>query len=206
MTQNEASGEGVSFTTSLGPSRIDRLKEQEVTSVSSYGDHCLALSSKTGTVFAWGFGNNGRLGLGDGEDAINRVEQAPKYLKFFGAPAVSSDDVVEEEAQAAGPADDKDEDDERGETEEKARGGKEENDALTIFANLRQALSGATIPASGSVAATQSQDAVIANALLDLSHERNRPPMRERFQRIQHAVTLMKYAETEYEVVPPSSV
>lgn len=31
--------------------------------VSCQGDHSLAVSEKTGTVYAWGYGNSGRLGL-----------------------------------------------------------------------------------------------------------------------------------------------
>lgn len=193
--QNEASGENSSFTTSLSPTRVDRLREQEISFLSSYADHCLAVSVKTGSVFAWGFGNNGRLGLGDGEDAINKVEQSPKYLKFFAPPAVASDDYVDEEAQVSGGEDEAAEE----ETDEKGKGEKEENDALTVFANLRQALSGNVSANSSNSSNVQTQDQAINQALSALLLERNKP--RERFQKIQHAVTLMKYAEMEYEIV-----
>lgn len=54
--------------------------------MSCFADHSLALSSKEGaelegSVWSWGYGAAGRLGL---DDATSKSEMKPRVIPFFG--------------------------------------------------------------------------------------------------------------------------
>ena len=59
----------------------------------------MAVSAKTGTVFAWGYGSFGRLGFGE-EEATNKSEQEPREIPYFehSIEAKEEEDILEEMA------------------------------------------------------------------------------------------------------------
>lgn len=67
--------------TYLPPSFIKSLDDKDITHVSCRGEHCLACSSNSGSVYGWGLGASGRLGLG--EDDTSASHQDPEINPFF---------------------------------------------------------------------------------------------------------------------------
>jgi alpha-tubulin suppressor-like RCC1 family protein len=90
----------------IPPSFVDGLRKSNATMVACDAHHSFALSSRSGSIFAWGYASDGRLGLGDDEKEKNRIsEQDPRRLEFFG----TADDSDEEDDSALDEQEDEEE-------------------------------------------------------------------------------------------------
>eukprot|EP01006_Ploeotia_vitrea_P051821 TRINITY_DN67605_c5_g3_i1.p1 TRINITY_DN67605_c5_g3~~TRINITY_DN67605_c5_g3_i1.p1 ORF type:complete len:1118 (+),score=723.53 TRINITY_DN67605_c5_g3_i1:28-3354(+) len=102
----------------LAPAHVAYLDDAEVSHISCYGDHSLAVSHRSGTVYAWGYGNNGRLGLGEEDGGGERSEQEPNVLTTFAHKKKASSIMAEleeaplmEEEAGGGPVEEEEDDD-----------------------------------------------------------------------------------------------
>lgn len=74
-TDDSKTAASVSF---LPPACVTDLTDKDISAITCWGDHSLAVSAKSGSVYAWGYGNGGRLGFG--EDGM----VVPSYVMWMG--------------------------------------------------------------------------------------------------------------------------
>jgi alpha-tubulin suppressor-like RCC1 family protein len=110
VRKNQGDEKAAVIPSSWPPQPIPMLSSaNDISDVSCSGDHSLATSNKSGVVYAWGYGNKGRLGLGDDEETRDRSQVQPIELAFFKRARADEDlliDSDEEEEDRGGDDDD----------------------------------------------------------------------------------------------------
>lgn len=126
LDDEEQMGSLVTNANFMPPAHVEILRDKDISSVSCAGDHSLAVSGeKSGTVYAWGYGNSGRLGLGEEEEASNKSEQQPREIPFFAHTVDQSVQEQQEEEQKRREEEEMLNSDDEDSEEERARDEKE---------------------------------------------------------------------------------